>query len=161
MADMNLRGIPDDLHRKAKAQATMEGISLKALIIKLLEDYLKKKEGSSRLDLIKSIFNHPDIDLLKRAGERFDVRFFSFDQDLKPETSAKDAGKWLVGVVLQQAGGADCQGIADPVEEGPQRLHHLLRKVGGKKGAIDSLVVRLLHHEVHQPVGLDELVEDP
>ena len=67
----------------------------KKLSDQMIKDYLKKKEGSSRLELIKSIFKHPDIDLLKRAGERFDVRFFSFDQDLKPETSAKEADKWL------------------------------------------------------------------
>jgi predicted HicB family RNase H-like nuclease len=45
MATINLRDVPEDLHRRAKAQAAMEGISLKALVIKLLEDYLKKKGG--------------------------------------------------------------------------------------------------------------------
>ena len=43
MATINLRDVPDELHRKAKAQAAMEGISLKALVIRLLEEYLKKK----------------------------------------------------------------------------------------------------------------------
>jgi predicted HicB family RNase H-like nuclease len=45
MADMNLRGMPEDLHRRAKAQAAMEGISLKALVIRALQEYLKKKKG--------------------------------------------------------------------------------------------------------------------
>lgn len=44
MATINLREVPDDLHRKAKAEAAMEGISLKALIIKALEEYLKNKK---------------------------------------------------------------------------------------------------------------------
>ena len=44
MADMNLRDIPEELHRKAKAEAALEGISLKALVIKALEEYLKKKK---------------------------------------------------------------------------------------------------------------------
>ena len=44
MATINLREVPDDLHRNAKVQAAMEGISLKALIIKALEQYLKKKK---------------------------------------------------------------------------------------------------------------------
>ncbi len=44
MAVMNLRDVPDDLHRRAKAKAAMEGISLKALVIKALEEYLKKKK---------------------------------------------------------------------------------------------------------------------
>jgi plasmid stability protein len=40
MATVNLRNIPDDLHRKAKARAAMEGVSLKQLILRLLEEYL-------------------------------------------------------------------------------------------------------------------------
>ena len=44
MAILNIKNFPDDLHRKAKAEAALEGISLKALIIKALEEYLKKKK---------------------------------------------------------------------------------------------------------------------
>ena len=40
MATINLRDVPDDLHRRAKARAAMEGVSLKQLIIRLLEEYL-------------------------------------------------------------------------------------------------------------------------
>jgi uncharacterized membrane protein len=61
----------------------------------VIQQYLKKNGESSRLDLVKAIFKHPDIDLLKRASERFEVRFFSFDQSLAPEGGAKDAEKWL------------------------------------------------------------------
>jgi predicted HicB family RNase H-like nuclease len=45
MADMNLRDFPDDLHHRAKVQAAVERITLKKLVIKALEDYLKKKKG--------------------------------------------------------------------------------------------------------------------
>ena len=45
MASINLRDFPDDIHRRAKAQAALEGISLKELIRKLLIEYLKKKGG--------------------------------------------------------------------------------------------------------------------
>ena len=41
MATINLRNIPDELHRKAKARAAMEGVSLKQLLIRLLEEYLE------------------------------------------------------------------------------------------------------------------------
>jgi plasmid stability protein len=41
MATINLRNVPDELHRKAKARAAMEGVSLKQLILRLLEDYLE------------------------------------------------------------------------------------------------------------------------
>jgi predicted HicB family RNase H-like nuclease len=40
MATINLRNVSDDLHRKAKARAAMEGLSLKQLILRLLEEYL-------------------------------------------------------------------------------------------------------------------------
>ena len=43
---INIKDFPDELHRQAKIQAAVEGISLKALIIKALEQYLKKtKKG--------------------------------------------------------------------------------------------------------------------
>ena len=42
---LNVKDFPDDLHRQAKIQAAIEGISLKGLIIKALSEYLKKKKG--------------------------------------------------------------------------------------------------------------------
>ena len=44
MTIINIKDFPEDLHRKAKAEAALEGISLKALIIKAMEEYLKKKK---------------------------------------------------------------------------------------------------------------------
>ena len=41
MATINLRDVPDDIHRKAKARAAMEGVTLKELILRLLEEYLE------------------------------------------------------------------------------------------------------------------------
>ena len=43
MAIMNLRNIPDELHRKAKSEAALEGITLRELVLKAIEEYLKKK----------------------------------------------------------------------------------------------------------------------
>ncbi len=40
VATINLRDVPEDLHRKAKARAAMEGVTLKQLILRLLEEYL-------------------------------------------------------------------------------------------------------------------------
>jgi len=37
-----IKNFPEDLHRKAKAKAALEGITLKALVIKLLETYLEE-----------------------------------------------------------------------------------------------------------------------
>lgn len=45
MATVYLRDFPQDLHRKAKSEAALMGISLKDLIIRALTEYLKKKGG--------------------------------------------------------------------------------------------------------------------
>ena len=45
MTTVNIRDFPDDLHRKAKAEAALEGISMKGLIIKAIEQYLERKKG--------------------------------------------------------------------------------------------------------------------
>ncbi len=45
MTIINIKDFPEDLHRKAKSEAALEGISLKAFIIKALEEYLKTKKG--------------------------------------------------------------------------------------------------------------------
>lgn len=44
---INLRDFPDELHREAKSKAALEGITLKELIIKAVEEYLAraKKKG--------------------------------------------------------------------------------------------------------------------
>lgn len=44
MAILNIKGFPDDLHRKSKAEAALMGISLKELIIRALTEFLKKKK---------------------------------------------------------------------------------------------------------------------
>jgi predicted HicB family RNase H-like nuclease len=41
VATINLRGVPDDLHLRAKARAKMEGVTLKQLILRILEEYLE------------------------------------------------------------------------------------------------------------------------
>ena len=45
MTTINLRDFPENLHRKAKSEAALMGISLKELIIRALTEYLKKKRG--------------------------------------------------------------------------------------------------------------------
>ena len=42
---LNVKDFPDDLHRKAKAEAALMGISLKEFIIRAMTEYLKKKKG--------------------------------------------------------------------------------------------------------------------
>ena len=44
MTTINIKGFPDDLHRKAKAEAALMGISMKELIIRAITEYLKKKK---------------------------------------------------------------------------------------------------------------------
>ena len=41
---INIKAFPDDLHRQAKIQAAVEGITLKDFIINALTEYLKKQK---------------------------------------------------------------------------------------------------------------------
>ena len=45
MAFLNIKDFPDDLHRKAKSEAALMGISMKELIIRAITEYLTKKKG--------------------------------------------------------------------------------------------------------------------
>jgi predicted HicB family RNase H-like nuclease len=42
MASMFIKDFPKDLHRTAKIQAAVEGVSLKDLVVKSLTEYLKR-----------------------------------------------------------------------------------------------------------------------
>jgi predicted HicB family RNase H-like nuclease len=53
MATVYLRDFPEDLHRIVKAEAALEGITLKAIIIKALEEYLKKQFYQSKWKVSK------------------------------------------------------------------------------------------------------------
>jgi predicted HicB family RNase H-like nuclease len=44
MAFLNIKDFPDDLHRKAKAEAALMGISMKEYIIRAITEYLKKSK---------------------------------------------------------------------------------------------------------------------
>lgn len=46
MAILNIKGFPDDLHRQAKSEAALNGISLKELIIRSLIETLQRKDES-------------------------------------------------------------------------------------------------------------------
>lgn len=39
-----IKNFPEDLHRRAKAKAALEGITLKTLIIRLLKSYIEEEE---------------------------------------------------------------------------------------------------------------------
>ena len=41
---LNVKDFPDELHREAKIQAAILGISLKELIIRSMTDFLEKKK---------------------------------------------------------------------------------------------------------------------
>ncbi len=42
VAVINLRNIPDKLHRQIKAEAALQGMTLRDFVVKVLEEYLKK-----------------------------------------------------------------------------------------------------------------------
>ena len=48
MSVVYLKDFPEDLHRKAKSEAALMGISMKEIIIRALTEYLKKKERGAK-----------------------------------------------------------------------------------------------------------------
>ena len=44
MEAMFIRNFPDDLHKRVRLQAVKEDTTLRELVIKALEEYLKRKE---------------------------------------------------------------------------------------------------------------------
>ena len=45
MAILNIKDFPDELHRKAKSEAALMGISMKEFIIRAMTEYLEKQKG--------------------------------------------------------------------------------------------------------------------
>jgi len=45
MATLYVRDVPQELHTRVKIQAIKEGMTLQALVLKALEEYLKKVRG--------------------------------------------------------------------------------------------------------------------
>ena len=42
---INLTNVPEELHRRLKMQAASEGTTLRALILRVLSEYVEKKGG--------------------------------------------------------------------------------------------------------------------
>lgn len=60
-----------------------------------LREKMDHIDGQSRLDLVRALIDHPDIDLIRRVSDRFDLRFFSFDESIAPEGGADNASEWM------------------------------------------------------------------
>jgi predicted HicB family RNase H-like nuclease len=45
MATLYVRDVPKDLHSRVKIQAIKEGMTLQALVLKALEEYLEREGG--------------------------------------------------------------------------------------------------------------------
>ena len=86
-----------------------------------LRDKMGQAEDQSRLALVKALFGHPDIDPLRRIGNRFDLRFFSFDEGIAPEGGADDAAAWLEA---REANG-EASRIGSAVKEAVSRYNGL------------------------------------
>lgn len=45
MGDFRVKAIPEELHRRLKALAALEGLSMNELIVKILRDAVEKMKG--------------------------------------------------------------------------------------------------------------------
>jgi uncharacterized membrane protein len=86
-----------------------------------LRDKMGLAEDKSRLELVRALFDHTDIDLLRRIGDRFDLRFFSFDRGIAPEGGADDAAAWLAA---RSADGEESQ-VGSAIKEAVSRYNGL------------------------------------
>jgi len=55
-----IRNVPDDLHRRLKARAALEGVSMSVFILQAIERALTR---SIRRELIEAIHGQPEVEL--------------------------------------------------------------------------------------------------
>ncbi|MCP4594670.1 MAG: hypothetical protein GY842_28390, partial [bacterium] len=69
--------------------------------IALLEKILKKSgvTSATRLELAKAALHHTDADLVKKLSEKHELRFFTFDKELQPQSGDDDPLAWTADLV--------------------------------------------------------------
>jgi hypothetical protein len=65
MAAVYLRDFPDDLHRKAKSEAALEGLSLKVLYIEVVKEYLQKRKGGKLWHVLQKDVTGTSLTLMR------------------------------------------------------------------------------------------------
>ena len=102
MATVYLRDFPEDLHRKTKAEAALEGISLKALIIKALEEYLKKKKNQKVDDNMANIIEFPKCELTGEERKQLEEFMENEQKDIQ-DTSCNSSDELFgeISVLLE------------------------------------------------------------
>ena len=48
VSNINVRNVPEALHKQAKAQAALQGITMQEFVIRAIREYLKKKATKGR-----------------------------------------------------------------------------------------------------------------
>ena len=69
--------------------------------IEVVEKILKKSgvTSPSRLELAKAALHHTDVDLVKKLSDQHELRFFTFDKELQPQSGSDDPLAWTADVV--------------------------------------------------------------
>lgn len=63
---IQVRNVPDDLHRRAKARAALEGLTLSAFLLRELERALDRP---SRRELLDRLGRHPPVEVAPHPAE--------------------------------------------------------------------------------------------
>jgi uncharacterized membrane protein len=83
----------DDVAEAAKA---LQQLPLTEEVTEAKAESLRSKVlGVSRLDLARATIKHPEIDIVGKLGAEYQLRFFSFDDDLKPIAGEGENADWL------------------------------------------------------------------
>lgn len=83
----------DDVAEAAKA---LQEVPLTEEVSEAKAESLRNKVlGASRLDLARAAIKHPEIDLAGNLGKEYQLRFFSFDDNLRPIVGEGESAEWL------------------------------------------------------------------
>lgn len=106
MAFKDPRSTPAHVEEAAKA---LNKVPLDAPIPKEnFDSLLHGTAGATRMDLVRGVLSHPEMKLVEQLRKNFDVRFFSFDSQVRPEEGpdAKEADK---SILKREAAGNSSQ----------------------------------------------------
>ena len=87
------RSTSEEVAEAAKALGKMP--LKQALTADKLDDMRQQVGPVSRIDLARAMLDHSEIKLFDKMSEQFQVRFFTFDEQLRPEGGGENPTEWL------------------------------------------------------------------
>jgi uncharacterized membrane protein len=93
MLTEDTRSTAEEVARAAKALGKLP--LEKSLTNDEVDDVRQEVGPVSRIDLARAMLEHPEIKLLENLNKDYQVRFFTFDDQVRPEGGAENPTEWL------------------------------------------------------------------